>query len=97
MRKCVPNDYTFWDKFDADSEALKLDLEEERLAEKKAMERKQQEERQKLKMKQQLDEENLLRERMKNAVGAGNFNSLCISCLFFESYFYGARWLRCVD
>lgn len=71
LRKCAPNNYTFWDKFDADSEVLKLDLEEERLAEKKSVERKQLEERQKLKIKQQIEEEKATRERLKNAVGAG--------------------------
>lgn len=75
LRKCVPNDYTFWDKFDADSEVTKLDLEEERLAEKKMIERKQQEDRQ-LKMKQQMEEDRVSLERLKNSTGSGDGLSL---------------------
>lgn len=86
-QKCTPNDYTFWDKFDADGEVLKMDLEEERLAEKKLIERKQQEEIQRSKDKIKMEEEEAVRDRlrnMRNTAGSGDdlafsereFNSL---------------------
>lgn len=72
LKKCVPSDYTFWDKFDADEEVLKMDLEEERQAEKKAVEQKQKEEIQRNKMKQNLEEEDSIRNRIKETAGCGD-------------------------
>lgn len=51
-----------------------MELEDERLAEKKSVERKLQEEHQMLKNKQNMEEENALRDRLmdiKDSVGAG--------------------------
>lgn len=78
-KKCVPNDYTFWDKFDADSEVLKMDLEEERIAERKAVEKKQQEEDHKMNVKQSLEEERAIHKRLKDLnsnPGSGKFTLL---------------------
>lgn len=79
-RKCVPNDYNFWDKFDADGEVLKMDLEEERLSEKKWVEKKQQEESKKLKGKETLEDKSSIKERLNEIMvlgtGAGDGLSL---------------------
>lgn len=79
LRKCVPNDYTFWDKFDAESEVLKMDLEEERLAERKTIARMQQENLQRHKEKQKSEEDAALQQQlkeMKDGSGAGDGLSL---------------------
>ncbi|XP_034247800.1 uncharacterized protein LOC117649292 isoform X2 [Thrips palmi] len=79
LRKCAPNDYTFWDKFDADSEVLKMDLEEERLAERKTIERMQSENHQRQKDQQKSEEDEALHNQIKDnkdVVGAGDSLSL---------------------
>jgi len=68
VKSVVPRNYADWDKFDVDTELLKMDLEDERRKE-QAMKKKKQQEKEKKKNKK--DEE----DKFTNSVGMLNRNN----------------------
>ena len=68
MKSVVPRNYAEWDKFDVDTELLKMELEDERRKE-QAMKKKKQQEKEKKKNKK--DEE----DKFTNAIGMLNRNN----------------------
>lgn len=76
-----------------------MDLEEERLAERKAVEKKQQEEAQKMNLKQSLEEERAIHKRLKDLnsnSGSGKFNlpysELSCCCSHFSVSFFKNKY-----
>jgi len=68
VKSVVPRNYADWDKFDVDTELLKMELEDERRKE-QAMKKKKQQEKEKKKNKK--DEE----DKFTNAIGTLNRNN----------------------
>lgn len=67
MKSVVPRNYADWDKFDVDTELLKMELEDERKKE-QAMRKKKQQEKEKKKNKKDED-------KFTNAIGMLNRNN----------------------